>query len=136
MYLTDYTLRVMMYLALKHSLGDLATMDEIAGACGISRNHLEKIIHERTRGRLHRDEPRPDQWRLSGTRPGGNFRVLRHRLLWPGDRRRLPARYRPVACEWLEDQRRRGVLVRGVRAICTSILAVPDAPASRRQGGL
>ncbi|SEA64702.1 RrF2 family transcriptional regulator [Paraburkholderia sartisoli] len=45
---TGYTLRVMMYLALKHPLGDVATIDEIAGACGISRNHLEKIIHERS----------------------------------------------------------------------------------------
>ncbi|TAL92717.1 MAG: transcriptional regulator [Paraburkholderia sp.] len=45
---TDYTLRVMMYLALKHPFGDVVTIDEIAGPCGISRNHLEKIIHERS----------------------------------------------------------------------------------------
>ncbi|MFX1677433.1 Rrf2 family transcriptional regulator [Paraburkholderia sp. A2WS-5] len=43
---TDYTLRVMMYLALKHPDGGVATIDEIAGAYGISRNHLTKIIHE------------------------------------------------------------------------------------------
>ena len=43
---TDYTLRVLMYLALKYPDGDVATIDEIAGAYGISRNHLTKIIHE------------------------------------------------------------------------------------------
>ncbi|HKT96112.1 MAG TPA: Rrf2 family transcriptional regulator [Paraburkholderia sp.] len=43
---TDYTLRVMMYLALKYPDGGVATIDEIAGAYGISRNHLTKIIHE------------------------------------------------------------------------------------------
>lgn len=43
---TDYTLRVMMYLALKYPDGRVATIDEIAGAYGISRNHLTKIIHE------------------------------------------------------------------------------------------
>ncbi len=43
---TDYTLRVMMYLALKHKDGSSATIDEIADAYGISRNHLMKIVHE------------------------------------------------------------------------------------------
>jgi len=43
---TDYTLRVMMYLALKHPDGGVATIDEIARAYGISRNHLTKIVHE------------------------------------------------------------------------------------------
>jgi Rrf2 family nitric oxide-sensitive transcriptional repressor len=43
---TDYTLRVMMYLALKYPDGGVATIGEIAGAYGISRNHLTKIIHE------------------------------------------------------------------------------------------
>ncbi|MGN6666672.1 MAG: RrF2 family transcriptional regulator [Trinickia sp.] len=43
---TDYTLRVMMYLALKYPDGGVATIDDIAGAYGISRNHLTKIIHE------------------------------------------------------------------------------------------
>ena len=43
---TDYTLPVMMYLALKYPDGGVATIDEIAGAYGISRNHLTKIIHE------------------------------------------------------------------------------------------
>ncbi|QIE29182.1 Rrf2 family transcriptional regulator [Caballeronia sp. SBC2] len=43
---TDYTIPVMMYLALKYPDGGVATIDEIAGAYGISRNHLTKIIHE------------------------------------------------------------------------------------------
>ena len=43
---TDYTLRVMMYLALKYPDGGVATVGEISGAYGISRNHLTKIIHE------------------------------------------------------------------------------------------
>ena len=43
---TDYTLRVMMYLALKYPSGDVATIDEISQAYKISRNHLMKIIHE------------------------------------------------------------------------------------------
>lgn len=43
---TDYTLRVMMYLALKYPDGGVVTIDEIAGAYGISRNHLTKIVHE------------------------------------------------------------------------------------------
>jgi Rrf2 family nitric oxide-sensitive transcriptional repressor len=46
---TDYTLRVMMYLALKYPDGGVATIDEIAGAYGISRNHLTKITHELSR---------------------------------------------------------------------------------------
>lgn len=43
---TDYTLRVMMYLALKYPSGEVATIDDISGAYRISRNHLTKIIHE------------------------------------------------------------------------------------------
>ncbi len=42
---TDYTLRVLMYLALRHPSGELATIDQIASAYGISRNHLTKIVH-------------------------------------------------------------------------------------------
>jgi Rrf2 family transcriptional regulator, nitric oxide-sensitive transcriptional repressor len=42
---TDYMLRVAMYLALKHKSSELATIDHIALAYGISRNHLVKIVH-------------------------------------------------------------------------------------------
>lgn len=40
---TDYALRVLTYLALKH--GELATITEIAEAYDISRNHVMKIIY-------------------------------------------------------------------------------------------
>jgi len=43
---TDYTLRVLMYLTLKYESGELVTIDQIASAYGISRNHLTKIVHE------------------------------------------------------------------------------------------
>lgn len=43
---TDYTLRVLMYLSLKHAEGGVATIDEIARAYGISHNHLTKIVNE------------------------------------------------------------------------------------------
>jgi len=41
---SDYTLRVLMYLALDRSR--LATIPEIATAYGISRNHLMKVVHQ------------------------------------------------------------------------------------------
>ena len=40
---TDYTLRVLMYLALDR--GRLATIPEVAAAYGVSRNHLMKVVH-------------------------------------------------------------------------------------------
>lgn len=43
---TDYTLRVMIYLALKFEGGEVATIDEMARAYGISRSHLMKIVNE------------------------------------------------------------------------------------------
>jgi len=41
---TDYTLRVLMYLALDRTR--LATIPEIAAAYDISRNHLMKVVHQ------------------------------------------------------------------------------------------
>lgn len=41
---TDYSLRVLMYLAVKE--GGLATIDEIAKSYSISRNHLMKVAHQ------------------------------------------------------------------------------------------
>ena len=41
---TDYSLRLLMYLALKP--GSLATIQEVAESYGISRNHLMKVAHE------------------------------------------------------------------------------------------
>jgi Rrf2 family transcriptional regulator, nitric oxide-sensitive transcriptional repressor len=43
---TDYTLRVMIYLTLKYKGGEVATIDDMAQAYGISRNHLMKIVNE------------------------------------------------------------------------------------------
>ena len=43
---TDYTLRVMIYLTLKYQGGEVATIDEMARAYNISRNHLMKIVNE------------------------------------------------------------------------------------------
>lgn len=41
---TDYSLRVLIFLALKKS-GELSTIQEIANSYNISKNHLMKIIH-------------------------------------------------------------------------------------------
>lgn len=46
---TDYTLRVMMYLAVKHSSQQVATIDEMATAYDIPRSHLTKIVNELAR---------------------------------------------------------------------------------------
>src|SRR5512139_1979197 len=43
---TDYTLRVMMYLAVKYADGGTATIDEIASGYAISRSNLTKIVNE------------------------------------------------------------------------------------------
>ena len=41
---SDYTLRVLMYLAIERER--LATIPEIAAAYGISENHLMKVVHQ------------------------------------------------------------------------------------------
>ncbi|HEY8946223.1 MAG TPA: Rrf2 family transcriptional regulator, partial [Polyangiaceae bacterium] len=41
---SDYSLRVLIFLALRH--GKLATIPEIAEAYGISRAHLMKVVQE------------------------------------------------------------------------------------------
>lgn len=43
---TDYTLRVMMYLAVKHIDSGTATIDDIADAYAISRSNITKIVNE------------------------------------------------------------------------------------------
>ena len=43
---TDYTLRVMMYLAVNFPRGGVATIEEISRAYSISRGHLMKIVNE------------------------------------------------------------------------------------------
>ena len=43
---SDYTLRVLMFLTLKYRRDEKATIQEIAGAYDISRNHLMKIVQE------------------------------------------------------------------------------------------
>jgi len=44
---SDYTLRVLMYLAIDRTR--LATIPEIAAAYGISENHLMKVVHQLVR---------------------------------------------------------------------------------------
>ena len=41
---SDYSLRLLMYAAVKH--GKLVTIQEVADACGISKNHLMKVAFE------------------------------------------------------------------------------------------
>lgn len=47
---TDYTLKLLMYLAIKGET--LATIEEISDAYGISRNHLMKIAQETGKARI------------------------------------------------------------------------------------
>jgi len=45
---SDYSLRVLMYAALRHP--GRVTVDEVGEAFGISRNHLVKVVHGLGRG--------------------------------------------------------------------------------------
>jgi Rrf2 family nitric oxide-sensitive transcriptional repressor len=47
-YYTDYSLRVLMYLAVQP--GRIVSVPEIAERYGISRNHLVKVVHNLARG--------------------------------------------------------------------------------------
>ena len=88
---SDYTLRVLMYLALDRSR--LATIGEIAAAYGVSRNHLMKVVHalgqagviETVRGkgggiRLARDPA--EQQNLAGREPAERRRMEQALVEW------------------------------------------------------
>jgi Rrf2 family nitric oxide-sensitive transcriptional repressor len=62
---TDYTLRVLMYLALEP--GHLATIPRIAAAYDISENHLMKVVHNLAKG----------GWIESTRGKGGGIRLAR-----------------------------------------------------------
>ena len=92
---SDYTLRVLMYLATERER--MTTIPEIAAAYGISENHLMKVVHqlartkviESVRGkgggiRLMRDpaEIRLGQVVRVSTHPGAMVRFLRSGIFW------------------------------------------------------
>ena len=69
---TDYGLRLLMYVALKE--GELATIQQVAEAYGISRNHLMKVAYDLGRhGFLETQRGRGGGLRLA--RPAGRIRL-------------------------------------------------------------
>ena len=69
---SDYSLRLLMYAAVRH--GELVTIQEVANAYGISKNHLMKVAFERGRkGYLDTVRGRGGGFRLS--RPPEKIRL-------------------------------------------------------------
>jgi Rrf2 family nitric oxide-sensitive transcriptional repressor len=61
---TDYSLRVLIYVGTRN--GNPATIDQVAGAYGISRNHLMKVVHLlATKGLLDTQRGRSGGFRLA-----------------------------------------------------------------------
>jgi biotin operon repressor len=67
---SDYTLRVLMFLALNRDR--LATIPEIAAAYGISENHLMKVVHQLARSGCHRIGARQGRRHPPGARARGD----------------------------------------------------------------
>ena len=82
---TDYSLRLLMYLAAEPQRR--ATIAEVAAAFGISENHLTKVAHGLGRARLAGQRARP--WRRAGA--GDGAAADRHRRGGAPHRRRRPA---------------------------------------------
>lgn len=69
---TDYSLRVLMYVALRE--GALVRIDDVASRFGISRNHLSKVVHNLgARQYLHTVRGRNGGFRLA--RDAADIRV-------------------------------------------------------------
>jgi Rrf2 family nitric oxide-sensitive transcriptional repressor len=116
---SDYTLRVLMYLALDRTR--LATIPEIAAAYGISENHLMKVVHQLARAGI-----------VESVRgKGGGVRLAR-----PPEDIRLGAIVRgsegdapiveclsgdPLACRITSSCRLKGILVNAFDALYDSL---------------
>ncbi|WP_111641316.1 RrF2 family transcriptional regulator [Marinimicrobium alkaliphilum] len=72
---TDYSLRVLMYLALKDD--ELSTIREIADSYGISKNHLMKVVQElNNKGYLQAIRGKNGGLRLAGAAEAINIGAL------------------------------------------------------------